>query len=110
MGAEQGESYRLLMRGDDFRIGLTVGPRTVGPPSTTVEFLFRLLRTGRRLDPQEMERATGLVKRLTSMGYDVFFLEDGWVSCEKTLDEVDAEREAQDLQDLLEQRGVLTSH
>jgi hypothetical protein len=107
MGTEQEDSYRLLMKGDGFRVGLTVGPGMDGPPSATVEFLFRLFRSGRRLHPQEMERATELVRRLTLMGYDVFFQEDGWISCEKPVDEAAADMVAQDLQDLMEMRPIL---
>ena len=101
MGTEQEETYRLLMQGDGFRIGLVVGHSIAAPPSATIEFLVRLFPTGDRLNPHEMERATELVRRLTRMGYQVYFQEDGWVSCEKPIGEAQADAETRFLQDLL---------
>ena len=103
MGKEQEETYRLLVQGNGFRIGLTIGPGISVPPSITIELLIRLFQTGNRLGPNEMDRATKLVRSLTSMGNLIFFHEDGWVSCEKPVDDVDIEMEVQDFQYLLEQ-------
>jgi len=101
MGPEEEETYKLLAQGEGFRIGLVVEPGTAGPPSITIEFLLRLFRTRETLGPQEMERASELVGRLTSRGYRVFFQEDGWVSCEKQAGEADAEVEARLLGDIV---------
>jgi hypothetical protein len=95
------ESYRLLAQGDGFRIGLATEAGPDAPPSISIEFLMRLFRWGQRLGPADMERASGLVAKLTAMGYSVSFQEEGWVSCEKPIREADAEAEARSLRELL---------
>ena len=99
--AEAEESYRLLAQGDGYRIGLATEPGPDAPPSTSIEFLMRFFRRGQRLGAADMERASGLMARLTAMGYSVYFQEEGWVSCEKPIREADAEAEARRLREFL---------
>jgi hypothetical protein len=102
--AVEGESYRLLARGEDFRVGISKERPVEGPLVTSMEFLVRLFRTGKLLEPGDMERASELVNRLTGRGYSVYFQEDGWISCEKTVGNADVEGEACYLHGLLEGR------
>ena len=99
--SEGEETYRLLVKGEGFRIGLATRPCEAEPPSTTIEFLVRLFWIGERLGPDDIKRASELVKGLTGMGYSIFFQEDGWISCEKAVGEAGAGAEAQHLQGLL---------
>lgn len=102
--SEREESYRLLLKGEGFRIGLATGPGEAEAPSTTIELLVRLFWTGKRLGPDDMKRASGLVNELDCMGYPIFFQEDGWISCEKPVPEDGAGNEAERIRALLESR------
>jgi len=95
------DTYRLIAQGNGFRIGLVAGPGIPIPPSITIEFLFRMFQVGERLSLHDMEMALERVRTLTRMGYDVFFQEGGWISCEKPLGETDVEEEAKLLEDCL---------
>jgi len=98
------ETYRLLAKGESFRIGLATRTGEADPPSTSIEFLVRLFRTGKRLGLDDVNRALELVNGLADMGYTVFFQEDGWISCERPVGEADAGAETQRLRTLLGSR------
>lgn len=95
------DTYRLIVQGNGFRIGLVAEPGISIPTSITIEFLFRMFQVGERLSHHDMEMAMERVKTLTQMGYDVFFQEDGWISCEKLLGETDIEEETRLLEHCL---------
>jgi hypothetical protein len=98
------ETYRLLAKGEGFRIGLATTQAEARPPTATMEFLVRLFRTGQMIRPEDMEKASELVKGLAGMGYSIFFQEDGWISCEKPVGDARAETEARHLQTLMGSR------
>jgi hypothetical protein len=99
--AADGGSYRLLAKGEDYRVGVTAERPAQGPLVNSIEFLVRLFRTGMRIGPVEVELALALVKKLAGMGYSIYFQEDGWILCEKPVDDADAAAEALRLQGLL---------
>ena len=102
--SEGEETYRLLEKGEGFRIGLATRQDVAEPPSTALEFLVRLFCTGQRIGPEDMERASGLVKGLAGMGYTIFFQDDGWISCERPVGALEAGEQARQLQSLLRGR------
>jgi len=99
--ASEDESYRSLLRDGDFRVGVLRERPQEGPVVMSMELLVRLFRTGMELGPNDMEMALELVRRLTGMGYSIFFQGDGWVSCEKPVGDGDIDAEARRLRDLL---------
>jgi len=101
---EGDETYRLLAKGEGFRIGLATGPGGARPPTCTIEFLVRLFPTGGRIRPDDVERALELVRKLDGMGYSVWFQEDGWISCEKQVGDAGPEQEARRLQAIVQGR------
>lgn len=101
---EEDETYRLLAKGDGFRIGLATGLGGAEPPSDTIEFLVRLFPTGTTIRPEDVERALDLVRKLDRMGYSVCFQEDGWISCEKPMGDAGPDDEARHLQSIMQGR------
>jgi hypothetical protein len=80
------ESYALVARGQNYRVGVVAERPLAGPPAHSMEFLLRLFETGQKLEPGEMEKAMAIVSELMDNGYSVCFQDDGWVCCEKPVD------------------------
>lgn len=94
--SEHGESYRVLQRSRNYRIG--IGAR-LGPsdqPSFFLEVVIHLCPGSSKVDTAHLGKDLVLLKELEAKGYSLSCEDDGSISCETDVapENLDAEYEA----------------
>jgi hypothetical protein len=83
--SKRGESYRILMRGDNCRVGVGARLETQGRLSFFLEILIFLCSNSPRVDLRQLEKMLTLLKVLEARGYTLSCEDDGCLSCEATV-------------------------
>jgi hypothetical protein len=78
-----GESYEVLIRGENYRVGIAVTIREDRTSSFSIELLLRIFESFSVVDPSSLEKATGIIRVLVEREYLVAHEDDGWFCCRK---------------------------
>lgn len=99
--SDEKEAYYQVSSGDSHRLGAVVSVSPDGGYTYSVELLVRVFTGETELQVPNMERITQLSKRLKGLGYSIRHENDGWLSCEKTLQRDDITNDCRVLRDII---------
>ena len=83
--SDEKETYYQVSGGNDHRLGVVISVSPEGAYAYSIELLVRVFKGETELKVPNMERATQLSRRLKGFGYSVRHEDDGWLSCERTV-------------------------
>ncbi len=79
------EAYRELARRDGCRLGLLAAAFPSGCVLYTVELTVELFGPEGEVQPSRFEHAAELSRDLARRGYMLSHMDNGWISCERTV-------------------------
>lgn len=83
--SDEKEAYYQVSSGDSHRLGAVISVSPDGGYAYSIELLVRVFAGDTELRIPDMERVTQLSMRLKDLGYSIRHEDDGWLSCERTL-------------------------
>ncbi len=99
--SDDGEAFTAVAKGSGYRLGL--GARAAGNGGLVfyVEIVLDPFPDRPRLEPGRVRRQAAVCERLQSRGYELSCDDSGCITCERTLYEVDPQKELRDVANLL---------
>lgn len=92
-----GEAYREVASGSEFRLGVSAQGFSSGCVLISVEIALRVLRPEEDVCPERMDRISGLARELRRDGYALRHLDDGWIGGAREIDETRLSEECESL-------------
>ena len=91
--SENKESYRVIERTGNYRIGAGAELAPSGKSLLFVEVVIRLCPDLSKVDLAQLERNVSFLKELKARGYSVLSQDDNFISCQKSLKQDDLVKE-----------------
>lgn len=97
-----GESYQIIMRGENYKLGVIITIQADRSPHFSIELLLRIFVSFSSVDPPLLEKATGIFNLLTERGYLVAYEDAGWFCCRRSMESGELIRECELIHKILE--------
>jgi len=107
VGSDDGESFFVVVRGVNFRIGLNVNILVSGEVIFRIEFLLKLFSEGCEVSPEKMKNFILVQKDLSNEGYSIRHEVGGWIDLEKTVTRSQIRKECSFLLNYLLEHRIL---
>lgn len=104
--SEHKESYRILERSRNYRIGVGSRLASYGQPSFFVEVLVYLCSDSSEVDLHLLEKKLMLLRELRSRGYSLSCQDDGTISCETNVPLHNLDTECETIKSITKKKGL----